>query len=132
MFKDIRKKPKYVRQQVAFWYAVGFTTVIAFVWVLSLQYRLDDSEVTAEDEAHTGAFAQFMSELKQNFSNAFSTIETTAEPPPEAEETTEPEATTTEFILTPRATTTTETESPRRVRVEPASGNATGTENAGQ
>ena len=123
MFKDIRKKPKQTRQQFAFWYAVGLTAVVAFIWVLSLQYRLDTSTLTEDGvDTHTGAFAQFLNEAKENFATAFSAFGTSTEPASE-EEVAEPVATSTQFILTPRATTTEEEpkKEPRRVRVEPAS-----------
>ena len=103
MFKDIRKKPKQTRQQFAFWYAVGLTAVVAFIWVLSLQYRLDTSTLTEDGvDTHTGAFAQFLNEAKENFATAFSAFGTSTEPASE-EEVAEPVATSTQFILTPRA-----------------------------
>ena len=130
MFNNIRKNPKQVRQQVAFWYAIGLTSVVAFIWVISLQYRLDSAVIDENAvEKQTGAFSQFLNEARENFANAFSALGTTTEPLQEEGATiSEPAATSTQFMLTPRATTTEATSTPRHVRVEPASSNATSSE----
>lgn len=74
MFTNIRRKPKAVRQQYAFWYAAGVTSVLAFIWFISLQHRLDAPVEVAEvvEESRRGAFAQFVSDAKSNFANVIS------------------------------------------------------------
>lgn len=122
LFKQIRKKSKVAREQYAFWYAAGITGLIAIVWVVSLQYRFDDSfsgeEIAASE--HKGAFAQFWTEAKSNFAAAFSAVGTTPDdgtPSVESENVGEGEAAASTssnsnvrapFTLTPRATSTSE------------------------
>lgn len=84
MFKNLRRKPRAVRERYAFWYAAGATGVIALIWTLSLQYRLDDTFTEGEFAAdeQVGAFANFFSDAKQNFANVISSADD-AEPLPE-------------------------------------------------
>lgn len=122
-FKTIQRKTKSERNQYAFWYAVGITSVIALVWVVSLQYRLDtnvDSDTIVSD-TQNGAFARFWSETKQNFASVFEAMSETSKEDVSALSTvsTSENATSTlqesrtPFTLTPRATTT----SPRSVLI---------------
>ena len=132
MFNQIRRKPKGVRQQYAFWYAAGITGMIALVWGVSLQYRFDESMfASADEEAYSGAFSQFLSDAKENFANVFSAVSTsTPEHVSETATTTEASPTTTPFILTPRASTTIQNgpkEEGRSVRVETVSEAGTST-----
>ncbi|MEX0917797.1 MAG: hypothetical protein WDZ93_01440 [Candidatus Paceibacterota bacterium] len=119
MFSRIRKKPRHVRQQFAFWYAIGATSVIALVWGVSLQYRLADTldtDSTVDDE-YTGAFSQFLGDAKDNFANIFSAVGTTT-PEEEANSATST-PTTTPFELTPRATSSaSSTNTARPVRIQ--------------
>lgn len=123
MFRDIRRKPKHVRQQYAFWSAAAVTAVIALVWTISLPSRFEDASAPAADTAYTGAFARFIGEAKENFANVFS-AQQPQEPTPTEPSATTTAATGTPFMLTPRATSTTEKEvridttTTKEVRVE--------------
>lgn len=74
MFRNLRQKPKHVRNQYAFWYAVGVTSIFAFIWVVSLEYRLGSpvEVVGTAEETKRGALAQFFVSAKQNFANVIS------------------------------------------------------------
>lgn len=118
MFNELRKKPKAVRTQYAFWYAAGITVVVALVWVVSLQYRFDAGTFAGEavvERETRGAFSQFMGDIKQNFAAVFTSVATTTSEQAGdgvATSTTTTTASSTApdaqrgFTLTPRATTT--------------------------
>jgi hypothetical protein len=115
MFRDIRRKPKHIRQQYAFWSAAAVTAVIALVWTVSLPSRFEDAGAPVADEAYTGAFARFIGEAKENVANVFSAHQP-HEPTPEEPTATTTAATGTPFTLTPRATSTAQKE----VRIDTA------------
>lgn len=48
MFRSIRRKPRYVRAQYAFWGALIPTALIALLWVTTLPYRLQTVNVEME------------------------------------------------------------------------------------
>lgn len=71
----MQQKPKSAREQYAFFGAVGFTLVIALVWVVSLPAKLSsiESRHTSESEYETsGAFSDVWSDAKANIANIFS------------------------------------------------------------
>ncbi|MFT5037353.1 MAG: hypothetical protein ACI9VM_000933 [Candidatus Azotimanducaceae bacterium] len=73
--ENLRKKPKVVRNQYAFFGAAIFTLAIALVWAVSIPAKLatigGESE---EDQDNKGAFSQFLSEAKDNFAAAFESV----------------------------------------------------------
>lgn len=75
MLEELRKKPKAVRAQYAFWIAFLVTGAIAAVWLLSLSVRLDGtSTIPEEAKEHSGAFSQFYDEATANLTEIFSAI----------------------------------------------------------
>lgn len=77
---ELRKKPKHVRAQYAFFSAVGVTSVIGLVWLVSLSVRMDMSPVIQESQTkQSGAFSQFYDGLKGNLANSISALKITAQ-----------------------------------------------------
>ncbi len=66
MLKELREKPKAVRQFYAFWGAVGITSVIASVWLVALVVKVSyvAPEITEGTENTAGAFSQFFDKIK--------------------------------------------------------------------
>lgn len=65
--ENARKKPKTVRNQYAFFGAVILTSCIGLIWVATLPGRFANLDLAeTETEETTGAFAQFLSNAKQN------------------------------------------------------------------
>lgn len=65
-----------MRERYAFWAAAAVTGVLALVWSVSLQYRLDDSFTSGEfvEGEHSGAFANFLGDARRNFANVISSV----------------------------------------------------------
>lgn len=68
-----RKKPKEVKNQYAFFGAVGVTFVIAFFWSISLPSHFANfgNDVENYENETSGAFSQFFEEAKNNFATIF-------------------------------------------------------------
>ena len=87
MLEELRKKPKSLRNQYAFWGALLLTLVIGAVWVVALSVRFGSEPVVpTEIKENSGAFSQFYKEATANLSEIFSTIKN---PPTDSEATTE-------------------------------------------
>lgn len=132
LFRGIHRKPKAVREQYAFWSAAGITAAIAFVWIITLQYRLGDAMPSNFVESeHQGAFAQFLGEARTRAAAVFGSVRE-----PSGATTTDAQAATTSereqsaFELKPRpqATTSVEAPQPREVRITPLKRTSTTTE----
>lgn len=139
MFKDIHRKPKPIREQYAFWSAAGITALIALVWIVSLQYRLDGSftSSTIVEGEQRGAFARFLGDARSRAAAVFGAVEDT-ETTATTTDAAGSAATSTprpafEFVPGERETatnspaTTHATATPRTVRIRPVSNAATGT-----
>ena len=101
MLDELRKKPKAVRAQYAFFSALGITGVISLVWLVSLSVSLDMSPEIKESKSETsGAFSQFYDGLKGNLANSISALNIT-EQPKESADTATTSATTTSSSTPP-------------------------------
>ena len=80
---ELRKKPKSTRDQYAFLGAIGITSVIAVIWLVSLsvQFSSETQIVRSETEATSGAFSRVFSDAKTQIAEVFSTLR----PPQESE-----------------------------------------------
>ena len=75
LLEDIRKKPKPVRDQYAFFSALAITAVIAGVWALSIPARFSETAISADGiEEQTGAFSKYFGELKDGAANVIDSI----------------------------------------------------------
>lgn len=118
-----------MREQYAFWSAIGITGVIALFWVVSLQYQLGDAmlpeDIVQEDQR--GAFAQFLGEARTRAAAVFGAFnaneETAATTTDDVSATTAEQRPAFEFVTGPRAASSTDAAASarREVRVEPAS-----------
>lgn len=60
----LRARPLAYRRKVAFWMAVGITSLIVLIWALSLSVRFDDATVTPEEVQVPGPFETFMGQIR--------------------------------------------------------------------
>jgi hypothetical protein len=71
-FSSVRKKPKEVRNQYAFWIALTVTTVIAVPWFFGLPGQLASNSFTNESEP---IFSSFFKEVGGRFGEVTESIE---------------------------------------------------------
>ena len=63
----IRRKPKAVREQYAFWIACCFTSVVVVLWLVQLSYRYDQTDDTpiSTEAAEPSSFANFLDDTQK-------------------------------------------------------------------
>jgi hypothetical protein len=67
--KKMRERPKSVRVLYAFWYALGFTAVIALVWFAFIPGKIASiSGAATEIEEPAGNFARVLGSIRDNLS----------------------------------------------------------------
>lgn len=127
------QKSRSVRRHYAFWYAVGATAVIALIWVVSLQYRLDDTEEIVDD-TQRGAFAAFWEETAASFSDIFPENESAATTTATSTNSAEGDNNQgiTEFLNAAQQSEATTTQQRRSIRIETISSSSTTATNTGQ
>lgn len=71
--ESVRKKPKTVKNQYAFFGAAAVVSLVAMIWLVSLpgHFAAINVDNSPEKEA-AGAFARFFGEAKANLGNVFS------------------------------------------------------------
>ena len=75
--ESIRKKPVEVRNRYAFWYALGFTAVIAVFWLASVPAKfsvLTNVEAPIENERVQGGLSRSFSDLRASLSGGVETF----------------------------------------------------------
>ena len=77
MLQELRQKPKAVRQQYAFWGATMITSLIALFWVVSLQYRLSNTDLLTSDESSSGVLSTFWQDLRTNTATVIDSLPST-------------------------------------------------------
>lgn len=73
LISSVRKKPKHVRDQFAFWTAIIFTSLVVCFWVIGLPGRVN-SNFVVEDEKSKGVFSSLFDEIGGQFSEATENI----------------------------------------------------------
>jgi|GEM_PF-6901193 len=71
----LRTRPLAYRRKVAFWSAIGITSLIALIWALSLSIRFDDATVTPEETQVPGPFETFMGQVRTGVSSLKESID---------------------------------------------------------
>lgn len=73
--ESIRKRPIEVRNRYAFWSALGFTTVIALFWLMSIPSRLDTLTAGPHEEIKIqGGISRSFADLRASISNGVETF----------------------------------------------------------
>ena len=70
LLEKIKKKPKPVRDQYAFYGALGVTAIIATVWAISIPAsleRLGQPEMVEQEESGSSAFSTLIEQGKEQF-----------------------------------------------------------------
>lgn len=71
MLDELRKKPRILRENYAFWGALLLTGLVAVVWLVSMPFRFSDVDVLVESEPreeYSGAMSNFFAGVKENLS----------------------------------------------------------------
>lgn len=76
-FSSIRKRPKEVRDQYAFWIAAVFTAVVAIPWFFGLPGQLTSSSPSVESQP---IFSSFFNEVGGRFGEVTESIEEVRNP----------------------------------------------------
>ena len=74
LISTVRQKPKHIRDQYAFWIAIGCTVLIGVVWLSGLTERVVTDSQTANDAESSGVFSGFVSEITGQFSEVADNI----------------------------------------------------------
>ena len=74
--ESLRKRPKHVRNQYAFYGAVLVTGIIIVFWVVSIPAKFQQVEVVQDDSDSDGGFARAFQDLKSNFATVVETTKT--------------------------------------------------------
>lgn len=74
--ESLRKKPKHVRNQYAFWIAFIFTSFVVIVWVVSLPEKFSiNSERSDEDSEELSKFMDMFGNIQNDVSDTFKDIQ---------------------------------------------------------
>lgn len=119
--RSIRRKPKAVRDQFAFWIAVSVTGVVILFWIVTIPDRYNDAEIILDSEPNIDnqrSFAEMVSTVKDEFSIP----EQLLEGEEDIENISEPESVTdvSTTSATFAATTTTNTAEENQMNVAPS------------
>jgi hypothetical protein len=69
LISRIRRRPKHVREQYAFFGAVIFTGLVAFVWAVSLPSRFEVSAPTADVTEASRPFSAVLERARENLTS---------------------------------------------------------------
>ena len=79
LIRSVRRKPKPIRDQYAFWTAILFTVLIGGVWGFGLSGRVDTNVSSAQPTESVGVFSSFFDEIGGKLSEVTDSISTLSE-----------------------------------------------------